>query len=207
MPSNNYIYKMSNAGGMSTVTRYTDMLAGNATFIPWAPAGAYDSIATVNVGAGGAGAIVFSSIPATYTHLQIRAIARGSRTGALDELGMRFNGGSASITAHSLRSVNTDVFSSGNTAAGYSYYTAIASASETAGAFSTIVIDILDYSNTSKYKTFRALSGYDSNGTGRIYLSSGVQLDTAAINDVTMIPSNTNIAQYSSFALYGIKGN
>jgi hypothetical protein len=173
----------------------------------FAPSGAYDSIATVNVGGAGAGAIVFSSIPATYKHLQIRAIARGSRVGALDELGMRFNGGSASITAHSLRSVNTDVFSSGNTAAGYSYYTAIASASETAGAFSTIIIDILDYSNTNKYKTFRALSGYDSNGTGRIYLSSGVQLDTAAINDVTMIPSNNNIAQYSSFALYGIKGN
>jgi hypothetical protein len=37
-----------------------------------------------------------------------------------------------------------------------------------------------------------------------MYIASGVQLDTAAINDVTIIPSNTTFVQYSQFALYGI---
>ena len=32
----------------------------------------YDSIATTTVGAGGASSVTFSSIPQTYTHLQLR---------------------------------------------------------------------------------------------------------------------------------------
>jgi hypothetical protein len=37
----------------------------------FAPSGAYDSIATVS-GTGSSGTISFTSIPSTYTHLQIR---------------------------------------------------------------------------------------------------------------------------------------
>ena len=72
MPSNNYIYKMSNAGGMSTVTRYTDMLAGNAVWNPWEPQGAYDALSTVTVPAGGVATITFAGIPNTYKHRQLR---------------------------------------------------------------------------------------------------------------------------------------
>jgi hypothetical protein len=36
----------------------------------------YESIATVTVGGGGAATVAFTSIPATYTHLQIRGIGR-----------------------------------------------------------------------------------------------------------------------------------
>ena len=35
---------------------------------------AYESIATVTVGAGGSSSVTFSSIPSTYQHLQIRYI-------------------------------------------------------------------------------------------------------------------------------------
>ncbi len=48
------------------------LLAGNAYFQPTA----YESIATTTVGAGGTSTITFSSIPSTYTHLQIRGIGR-----------------------------------------------------------------------------------------------------------------------------------
>jgi hypothetical protein len=42
----------------------------------------YESIATVTVGSGGSAANVeFTSIPATYTHLQIRGIARTASHG------------------------------------------------------------------------------------------------------------------------------
>jgi len=40
----------------------------------------YESIASVTVGSGGAANVEFTSIPATYTHLQIRGIARSGRT-------------------------------------------------------------------------------------------------------------------------------
>ena len=38
----------------------------------------YESIYTTNVGSGGVADVTFNSIPATYTHLQIRYIARGT---------------------------------------------------------------------------------------------------------------------------------
>jgi hypothetical protein len=61
----------------------------------FAPSGAYDSIATVNA-SGSSGTITFSSIPSTYTHLQIRAIARTGRGVVGDTLRMTFNGDSGS---------------------------------------------------------------------------------------------------------------
>ena len=64
----NNIFKMSNAGGFTSVTRYADMLAGNAAYNP----SSYESVATVTVGAGGSSSISFTSIPSTYKHLQLR---------------------------------------------------------------------------------------------------------------------------------------
>jgi hypothetical protein len=40
--------------------------------------GDYESIATVTVGSGGAANVEFTSIPATYTHLQLRLLASRS---------------------------------------------------------------------------------------------------------------------------------
>ena len=48
----------------------------------------YESIETVTVGSGGSATVSFTSIPATYTHLQIRGIAR---TATNVSLGLQFN--------------------------------------------------------------------------------------------------------------------
>jgi hypothetical protein len=77
--------------------------------------------------------------------------------------------------------------------------------------YSASIIDILDYANTNKYKTYRALTGIDKNGSGSIQLTSGVWRNTTAITSITITPqSNTSptnqFQQYSQFALYGIKG-
>jgi hypothetical protein len=71
--------------------------------------------------------------------------------------------------------------------------------------FGSIVIDILDYQNTNKFKTARGLGGSDNNGNGEIYLTSGLWRDTSAITSVSLFPGvGTTFNQYSSFALYGI---
>jgi hypothetical protein len=74
-----------------------------------------------------------------------------------------------------------------------------------ANIFGVGVADILDYANTNKNKTVRTLAGWDSNGAGRIVLNSGAWLNTNAVTSITLTFSNGNSAQYSSFALYGIK--
>ncbi len=54
--------------------------------------GDYESIATVSVGSGGSSSISFTSIPATYTHLQVRGIVRSNRADTGDDIKINFNG-------------------------------------------------------------------------------------------------------------------
>ena len=76
----------------------------------------------------------------------------------------------------------------------------------TASVFSVAVVDILDYTNTNKYTTVRSLNGYDANGSGYVFFASTAWMNTAAVTSITLFPSSSSFQQYSSFALYGIKG-
>jgi hypothetical protein len=67
-------------------------------------------------------------------------------------------------------------------------------------------MDIVDYTNTNKYKTSRAFAGFDANGSGMLAVTSGLWMSTTAINSITFTSdASGNFAQYSSFALYGVK--
>jgi hypothetical protein len=168
----------------------------------------YESIATVTVGSGGSSTISFTSIPATYTHLQIRGIGRTTTAAAGGaNFGVRFNSDTSSNYTYHLLSGNgsaTNAAGGGNTNQVY-FADLISRDGNTASVYSDFVIDILDYLNTNKFKTVRGLAGWDSNGSGQIGLSSGVWRNTNAITAITLVPDD-NFKQYTSFALYGIKG-
>jgi hypothetical protein len=70
-----------------------------------------------------------------------------------------------------------------------------------------VIMDILDYANTSKYKTVRSLGGVDNNGSGEVNLISGLWQSTTAINSIYLSPFNGAIgfSANTSFALYGIR--
>lgn len=173
---------------------YASQISGHL----FAPSGAYDSIATTTVGAGGASSITFSSIPQTYTHLQLRMLTIGN----------------GSTTASGFMAINGDsttsnyrthyVYGNGSTAAastnGTNY---VPFAMGTSSAPGAEILDILDYTNTNKNKVIRSLSGVDANGSGQVSLVSILWSNTSAINSISL--SFTTIQQYSSFALYGIK--
>jgi hypothetical protein len=174
----------------------------------FAPSGAYDSIATTTLSSS-ANTVTFSSIPATYKHLQIRMFARDSRTATLNNASFRVNGDTATnYSAHALYGDGASVGSFAAPAQNLAYAGTISSASATASAFGVSILDVLDYTNTNKYKTFRALTGFDSNGAGSSRLFSGLWMSTSAITSITFTPeSSGDFVQYSSFALYGIKGD
>jgi hypothetical protein len=173
----------------------------------------YESIATVTVGAGGSSSISFTSIPSTYKHLQIRSTNRTNRANVIDAIDLQFNSDST-ISNYVRRGVEASGAAPVASSVGYPQsgnypfwigYTTGANA--ISGAFGSYVIDILDYANTSKYKTTKSLSGYDNNGSGEISLFSHLWMNTSAINTITLTASlGTGLAQYSSFSLYGIKG-
>jgi hypothetical protein len=167
-----------------------------------ADTGAMFPLQVITVGAAGASSVTFTNIPGTYTHLQIRGIS--FPVSGPDGLSARLNGDTGTnYTYH-------EIYGTGSTA-GAQAETGKTAILELGGSSSStipgaIVMDILDYANTNKYKTIRTLAGTDANGSGTVRLVSSLWLNTNAITSISLFGSGSNLAQYSQFALYGIKG-
>jgi hypothetical protein len=168
----------------------------------------YESIASVSVGLLGASTIDFTSIPSTYKHLQLRLSLRGSPTGSFISPPVQFNGDTASnYGQHYLVGSGTAASSGANTPSSAFFYPDCAGSTAAANCFAATVLDILDYANTNKYKTGRALTGLDLNGSGDVELISAAWRSTAAVTSIKITaPSSGTFLQYSHAALYGIKG-
>lgn len=169
---------------------------------------AFESIATIRVGAGGSSGVTFNSIPGTYKHLQVRSMSRTTRNDAsVDGIYMRFNGDTSGNYSTHWMSGN----GSSPSSAGYANYTVMlgtffgADAQTAANVFTANIYDVLDYADTNKYKSTKTLTGYNANGSGAAGLSSGSWRSTSAVTSITLLAEGSFV-QYSSFALYGIKG-
>jgi hypothetical protein len=168
--------------------------------------GSFESIATATVGAGSSNFVEFTSIPSTYTHLQIRGVSRSTDS---SQFFCQFNGDTGTnYTFHTVGANGSTmepygVVSQTSLQIGKSNYFASTTTMLGAG-----ICDIFDYKNTNKYKTVKVLAGSDTNGTANqnVALMSGVWLSTSAITSIKIFPSSPPFTQYSSFALYGIKG-
>jgi len=172
-------------------------------------ASSYESIATSTVGSGGVASITFSSIAATYTHLQIRGIGRSNRAtpADMDSLFIQFNSDTAAnYSDHALRGDGATASATSDVSYSQMEMYRIANV-YAANVFGAQIVDILDYANTNKYKTIRSLGGVDNNGSGMVALNSGNWRNTAAVTSILLKPAvGTLFNQYTSFALYGIKG-
>jgi hypothetical protein len=163
-----------------------------------------DVISAIDLSAAQA-SIEFNNIPQTYQHLQIRALVRHTSTS--NGYSARFNGdgagnyarhyfigsGGGTVTAATVTSTTSAVLNDA------------AISTSNSNVFGTSICDILDYQNTNKYKTVRTLGGFENNGNGSIALLSGLWMSNSAITTISITPDAGNFAQYTSFALYGIK--
>ena len=166
------------------------------------PANSYESIATTTLSSSSS-TVTFSSIPSTYTHLQVRILYQASANGAI-----RFNSDSTytNYRSHYLGGDGASAYSGTVQDPSYTGGLATTGIANTANIFGASVIDILDYTNTNKYKTVRTFAGIDKNGSGYIDFDSSFWMNTSAISSITIEALGTTYSQYSSFALYGIKG-
>ena len=138
----------------------------------------------------------------SYKHLQIRSMCFGSNN--LENLYIRFNSDSGSNYARHY------LLGDGASAS------ASATVPDTGGVFSNTststspyvaICDILDYADTNKFKTIRAISGRDVNGAGGdIALRSSLWRSTSAVTSITIYAGVGTLSSGSHFALYGIKG-
>lgn len=172
----------------------------------WAPGKDYDSIATAS-GTGSSNTISFTSIPGTYRHLQIRAIWNTTTASAFWPCYAKFNSDStaANYRSHSLEASGSSVTAYTNTTYAGVLIPSIGAGSGASTTMSVIVMDILDYKDTNKYKTTRLLDGVDLNGSGYLTLTSGLWMNTAAITQIDIISNSGNHSSNTTFALYGVK--
>jgi len=173
--------------------------------------GSFESIATA-VGTGSSNLITFSSIPSTYKHLQIRMTSRqvGAYNGS-NRVYMRFNSDSSSNYDYHFLQGN------GSSASAFGYanntnceiYNPTLVDGATANAFGAGIIDIQDYSSSTKNKTVRYFCGADANTadtTFDVNIGSSLWRSTSAVTTLTITTGGSNFMTGSTFSLYGIKG-
>jgi hypothetical protein len=192
---------------LKTLNKYDDMLAGNSPYIP----SSFYNIATVTA-AGGETSLSFTSIPSTYKSLQIRGIARDTGGGYGNfYLSYNFNNDSANHYAHTLYGSNNG----GSPSVTATYVAAGGNAVAAAGGemggsyattFSASILDVQDYTSTSKNKTVRIFAGGTTNdvNTGIVSLNSGAYISLSAITSIKILPGSTAFAAGTTFALYGV---
>jgi hypothetical protein len=185
-------------------TKSRSMLVGNDFYEP----SSYYSIATTTLSTSTA-TVTFSSIPQTYTHLQLRIFGQSADIGGAFNVKTRFNSDTGNNYAlHRLIGDGSSATTAGVASTGFARL-GVLNSSDFTNVFSANVADILDYTNTNKYTTTRSLGGY-TGGTGGaigfVMYHSSLWLNTAAITSIELTTDTGNFSQYSSFALYGIKG-
>ena len=151
--------------------------------------------------------VTFSSIPQTFTHLQLRVFGRGTTSFADGlTLYLRFNSDAGTNYAHhQLFGNGTSPFSTGNISTNNMDASQVfADSSASANIYGVTITDILDYTNTNKNKTIRTIGGWDGNsGRGRATLASGHWRNTNAVTAVDCIIDGGWVAG-SRLDLYGI---
>jgi len=162
------------------------------------PIASYTSNSTFNV--------TFSSIPQNFTHLQLRIFCRVNNGSSTGNIYFNFNtDNGTNYASHELYGNGSSAYSTSSTSTAYPILAyQVAGTGATNNIYSTCIVDILDYTNTNKYKTIRQLTGNDQNGSGVVTLGSGLWQNTSAINGITLLPDGSAFAANSVVSLYGI---
>jgi hypothetical protein len=165
----------------------------------------YESIATLS-GTGASGTISFTSIPSTFSHLQLRVLGRSDSAAAAGTITVYPNGNTtaANYARHRLSTDGATVTAAG-AGSGLMQLGRVTAASAAANIMGVTIIDIVDYASTTKYKTFRSFSGHDQNGSGDLWITSGLYMSLTAINRVDLVIGG-NWTTATTIGLYGIKG-
>ena len=163
------------------------------------------ALQTVTVGAGGTSSISFTNIPQTYTDLVIKVSARSTRASDEDGLAVGLNGSGSTFWL--LLSANGSTVVSGtSTSLGYGagFTGRIPAANATSSSFGNAELYIPNYV-AANVKALTSDAVTETNGsTAYMSLLGNYYSGTTPITSITISASNANLAQYSSFTLYGV---
>jgi hypothetical protein len=163
-------------------------------------AATYTPIASITLGSDAA-SVTFSSIPQTYTDLVVACNVSGSRATFGGDFLAKFNGDTGLNYSNTiLRGNGSAASSSRDTNGGDINYGGMSPT----GNFAPTIIHIMNYANTSTYKTSLARTNDAGQSTA---VCVGLWRSTAAITSILFYPGSAYVWKSgSTFNLYGILG-
>lgn len=161
----------------------------------------YEKISTTTLGST-ASSITLSSIPATYTDIEVVFIGTISVNGA--EIGLRFNGSSSSYSATRLR-VNLSGTPSSVRDTSYTYIPLTVNPPNTLPSFCKATV--FSYAGSTNKTVLETGSENRGGGSGEFgAIGVGLWQDTAAITSITIMNNSGGTFSVGSIlTLYGIK--
>ena len=175
--------------------------------------GSYESIATLY--GTGSSTVSFTSIPATYKHLEVYVLAKDTGSGVdSDGISVQFNGDAGAYYWKQMGGayMSTNLFTGQNTTAQTSIDAGLAvDGGQTSGWHSLNIYKIPDYTSTVKMKTLHCITGSQQTANaGYVMQTYGMYTNgnSTAINRIDFIATGANPAfnTTSRFMLFGIKG-
>ncbi len=176
-----------------------------------AAGGTYELLETV-IPSGSSGTIEFLNIPQTYKHLQLRMVIRHDEVSSanVEDCSIRFNGATGNVYAiHFIESNASSVTSTAYASQTIMFGAYTNAPASSTSSFAGTVLDILDYSATTKYKTLRSFSGSATSSGPKLAFYSGLYQATTAVSSIQILSPNTVTKPFRSasrFSLYGIRG-
>lgn len=172
---------------------------------------AFELISTTVLGSA-TSSITLSSIPATYTSLQLRIVGRSGNGTTFDEISLRFNGDTGANYGHKLiyMDTNTPTQLTATSQTAMRVY-GIAANSAFANNFSALKMDIAGYKNAAMKTSVRGFGGaaFSNSGlsilTGNASLFNGLWNATTTVTSLTVATwSGSNLAAGTRVSLYGV---
>jgi hypothetical protein len=149
--------------------------------------------------------VTFSSIPSTFRHLQIRVTYHQNTSGYLFFTANNHSA-AGSTSGHYLIGNGSTVVSDGHINWPGYFFNGDTGATDADGSsvFTAAIIDALDYSQTTKAKTYRSLWGQAVSGNNNVVLTSGRDASTEAVDTIKLWTGGAQLfAVGSRFSLYG----
>ncbi len=160
-------------------------------------------IQTIEVGSGGASAIMFNSIPQTYDDLIVEVSLRTNRAATFDDFVVLLNesngtsrilsGSGSSVSSFTQPTILCQGAAGGNT---------------TANTFGNSRVLVSSYASSTVQKSVSmdGISEHNSTTTSPQSIVAGLWADTSPVTSLRIRPGDgTLFSQYSSASLYGIK--
>jgi hypothetical protein len=150
--------------------------------------------------------INFTNIPQNFTHLQafLKIRANGAGNYGYTNLGANNDYYGTTYAQHAMGGDGVSLMREGGANLGGIAGLYCPAAGNLASTFAHSVVDILDYTRTDKWKTFKTFHCSDYNSTsvnGHVVINSGVWKNNAAITTLNIF--NINFEVGSTVDLYG----